>query len=56
MTDPAYAIPDNYAGPNGDEWLTRWGRTLGKPLPWTSLPQPPPEIAAASARIEAARR
>lgn len=53
MTDPAYAIPDSYAGPDGDEWLTRWAMTLRKDLPWASLPQVPADIAAAEARIDA---
>ncbi len=53
MTDPAYGIVDDYAGPNGDEWLTRWARTLHKDLPWASLPEPPAGIVAESARLDA---
>lgn len=52
MTDPAYEIEDTYAGPNGDQWITRWGRALHKDLPWKTLPQPPVEIAAEDARID----
>ncbi len=39
MRDPAYAIPDTYVGPDGDEWLTRWSLTLHKDLPWASYPR-----------------
>lgn len=52
MRDPAYRIADDYAGPDGDEWLNRWSRTLGKPLPWDSFPQPPADIAAANDRLD----
>lgn len=50
MTDAAYGIADDYAGPNGDQWLTRWARTLRKDLPWASLPRVPDTIAAPNAR------
>jgi peptidoglycan/xylan/chitin deacetylase (PgdA/CDA1 family) len=33
MKDPAYRIADNYIGPDGDEWLTRWSLSLHKGLP-----------------------
>lgn len=52
MTDPAYEIADDYAGPDGDEWLTRWARTLHKDLPWSTLPAPPADIAAIDAKLE----
>ncbi len=52
MRDPAYRIADDYAGPDGDEWLNRWSRTLGKSLPWDSFPQPPADIAAANDRLD----
>jgi len=54
MTDPAYAIADDYAGPKGDGWLTRWAATLHKRLPWETLPSPSEAIAAAHARLAAA--
>jgi peptidoglycan/xylan/chitin deacetylase (PgdA/CDA1 family) len=54
MTDPAYTLPDNYAGPNGDDWLERWAYTQQKDLPWDDLPVPPAAIAAESARLDAA--
>lgn len=50
MKDPAYRIPDQYAGPDGIEWLERWSRTLHKDLPWSTMPQPPKDIAALGAR------
>ncbi len=52
MADPAYKIADDYAGPDGDEWLTRWARTLGRELPWSSLPEPPADIAALDVKLE----
>lgn len=52
MKDPAYAIPDTYVGPDGDEGVTRWSLALKKPLPWASFPQPPADIAAAEARLD----
>jgi peptidoglycan/xylan/chitin deacetylase (PgdA/CDA1 family) len=52
MKDPAYKIPDTYAGPDGDEWLTRWSLTLHKDLPWSSFPQPPADIAAENQRLD----
>jgi peptidoglycan/xylan/chitin deacetylase (PgdA/CDA1 family) len=52
MRDPAYAIPDHYAGPNGDEWLSRWSLALNRPLPWASFPQPPADIAAEDQRLD----
>jgi peptidoglycan/xylan/chitin deacetylase (PgdA/CDA1 family) len=52
MTDPAYQIADRYAGPDGDEWLSRWSRTLNKDLPWDSFPEPPADIVAANDRLD----
>jgi peptidoglycan-N-acetylglucosamine deacetylase len=52
MTDPAYAIADDYAGPDGNQWITRWAATLRKDMPWRSLPAPSAEIAAQDARLE----
>jgi peptidoglycan/xylan/chitin deacetylase (PgdA/CDA1 family) len=52
MRDPAYKTPDTYAGPNGDEWLSRWSLTLKKPLPWASFPEPPKDIAAEEKRLD----
>jgi peptidoglycan/xylan/chitin deacetylase (PgdA/CDA1 family) len=54
ITDPAYALVDTYAGPNGDQWLTRWARLLNKQLPWSSLPAVPADIAAEASALEAA--
>jgi peptidoglycan/xylan/chitin deacetylase (PgdA/CDA1 family) len=54
MKDPAYQIADTYAGPDGDEWLTRWAMTLKKNLPYGKLPAVPADIAAYDAKLEAA--
>jgi peptidoglycan/xylan/chitin deacetylase (PgdA/CDA1 family) len=54
MSDPAYQIADTYAGPDGDEWVTRWALTLHKELPYASLPKVPADIAARDAKLEAA--
>lgn len=52
MKDPAYRIADTYAGPDGDEWLSRWSRTLHKDLPWESFPEPPADIVAENDRLD----
>lgn len=52
MRDPAYGIADDYAGPDGDEWLSRWSRTLHKELPWDSFPEPPADIVAANDKLD----
>lgn len=52
MKDAAYAIADTYVGPDGDEWLSRWSLSLGKPLPWASFPDPPADIAAEDQRLD----
>lgn len=52
MKDPAYKIADTYAGPDGDEWLSRWSRTLHKNLPWDSFPEPPADIVAENDRLD----
>jgi peptidoglycan/xylan/chitin deacetylase (PgdA/CDA1 family) len=53
VADPAYRLADDYAGPDGDGWLTRWASTLHKELPWARLPQVPEDIVASSARLDA---
>jgi peptidoglycan/xylan/chitin deacetylase (PgdA/CDA1 family) len=52
MADPAYRIADTYAGPDGDEWLTRWSMTLHRDLPYASLPKVPAWVAGLDKRIE----
>jgi peptidoglycan/xylan/chitin deacetylase (PgdA/CDA1 family) len=52
MKDTAYKIADAYAGPDGDEWLSRWARTLHKDLPWESFPEPPADIIAENERLD----
>lgn len=54
LRDPAYRIPDTHAGPDGDEWVTRWAETMRRELPWDAMPQVPADIAALEARLEAA--
>jgi len=31
LKDPAYQLPDNYAGENGISWIHRWSKTKGMP-------------------------
>jgi peptidoglycan/xylan/chitin deacetylase (PgdA/CDA1 family) len=52
MRDPAYRLEDTYAGPDGDEWLSRWSLTLHKNLPWASLPQVPTDIVDLDSKLE----
>jgi peptidoglycan/xylan/chitin deacetylase (PgdA/CDA1 family) len=52
MKDPAYSIADDYADPDGDEWLSRWAHTLHKELPWDSFPEPPADIVAENDRLD----
>jgi peptidoglycan/xylan/chitin deacetylase (PgdA/CDA1 family) len=52
MTDPAYRIEDDYAGPDGDENVTRWSFTLHKTLPYDTLPQMPADIEALDAKLD----
>lgn len=54
LADPAYATPDDYVDPDGDEWLSRWSQLLGRELPWETFPEPPADIAAESARLDPA--
>ena len=32
LRDPAYALPDGYAGPKGISWIHRWGVAKGMPV------------------------
>jgi peptidoglycan/xylan/chitin deacetylase (PgdA/CDA1 family) len=54
MADPAYRIEDDYAGPDGDEWVTRWSLALHKSLSYADLPLVPSDIAQLDTRVEAA--
>lgn len=56
LRDKAYAIPDDHIGPDGDQWLTRWARTLHKDMPWSTLPTPPADIVARSVVLDRAAR
>ncbi|MBV9840720.1 MAG: polysaccharide deacetylase family protein [Sphingomonadaceae bacterium] len=44
MRDPVYRIRDDYGGPDGDEWLSRWSFTFHKDLPFESFPAVPAGI------------
>ncbi len=52
MADPAYLQPDDYAGPNGIEWLERWSLTLHRDLPWDTMPKVPADIRGASDALD----
>ena len=39
LRDPAYALPDGYAGPNGISWIHRWG--VAKRMPIILEPEEP---------------
>ena len=52
MKDPANRIADTYAGPDGDEWLSRWSLTLHKDLPWATYIDPPKDIQDEDARLD----
>jgi len=34
MRDPAYSLPDGYAGKQGLSWIHRWGVAKGMPIVW----------------------
>lgn len=53
MRDPAYRTPDQYVGPDGNEWLERWSHTLHKRLPYETMPSVPKAVVARDARLEA---
>ena len=52
MADPAYRLTDDYAGPDGNEWLERWSVTLHRELPWETMPHPPKDIETQNAALE----
>jgi peptidoglycan/xylan/chitin deacetylase (PgdA/CDA1 family) len=54
MSDPAYAMAEDAVEANGNQWVSRWAASLNKPMPWTSLPRPPADIAAIDGRLEGA--
>lgn len=47
MRDPAYKMPDTYAGKDGLGWLQRWAIQLHRPLPLSTYVDPPSDIVAA---------
>jgi peptidoglycan/xylan/chitin deacetylase (PgdA/CDA1 family) len=52
LRDPAYALPEGPVDKDGDDWLNRWAAALNRDLPWDSFPEPPSDIAAATARLD----
>ncbi len=52
MADPAYALHETYAGPNGIEWLERWSLTRDRELPWDAMPKPSADVVAKSAALD----
>ncbi len=52
MADPAYAMLDDYAGPDGNEWLERWSVMLHRELPWSKMPKVSSDIAVESAALD----
>ena len=54
MADPAYSIPDNYAGSNGINWVTRWSMALHMPIQHPIPPKVPDDISNLDAKVEAA--
>jgi len=48
LTDPAYATPDKYAGPEGVSWLNRWRISFGQDLDLRHNPDPPKWVIEAS--------
>lgn len=52
MADPAYDLVDDYAGPDGNEWLERWSVMLHRALPWSKMPKIPTDILIESAALD----
>ncbi|SDC28309.1 Polysaccharide deacetylase [Sphingomonas sp. YR710] len=52
MQDSAYKMPDDYVGPDGNEWLERWSQAMHKPLPYGIFPNVPQSIVTASDRLD----
>jgi len=53
MDDGVYEMPDDPVADNGQPWVARWALALKKDMPWSTLPRPPEDIAAADARLNA---
>lgn len=54
LKDPAYSLPDEYAGKGGFSWIHRWSRTKG--MPNKGEPDEPAWLRAEYERIMQARR
>lgn len=52
MRDPVYQRSDDWADPDGDEWLTRWAHLAHKTLGREPFPEPPADIAAESDKLD----
>lgn len=48
LTDPAYATPDLFIGPQGISWLTRWKLAFGQKADYENDPDPPKWVLQAS--------
>jgi hypothetical protein len=51
LTDPAYRLPDEYAGTGGMSWIHRWAKTKGV----ARTPEPEPPAWVHSAYVAAAK-
>lgn len=51
LTDPAYALPDSYAGRGGITWLHRWALTAGKRGDFFAGEPPAPDWIRRAARL-----
>jgi len=50
MRDPAYSLPDGYAGPGGFSWIHRWSKAKG--MPDKGEPDEPGWLREAYARLQ----
>ena len=55
LTDPAYATPDLFIGPQGISWLTRWKLAFGQKADYENDPDPPKWVMQASNDIRKAK-
>ncbi len=46
LADEAYALPEEYVGPNGFSWIHRWSKTKG--MPGKGEPEPPAWVTSAA--------
>jgi len=55
LTDPAYATPDLFIGPQGISWLIRWKLAFGQAADWQNEPDPPAWIIQMSKEMRRAK-